>query len=82
VDVQLEDQGVGGIMVSQEVSVDVTDRPASSVNEDDKKLGGIEMNQLSNESHTGTANKVSKDEEAPSFVDELFKTTVQTRAVR
>jgi hypothetical protein len=81
VDIYSEDQGLGGIMVSQEVSVDVADRPASIVNKNDKKLGGIEMTHLSKEPQTGIANKVSNDEEAPSFVYELFKITVQTRTV-
>lgn len=81
VDMHSEDQGVGGIMVSQEVSIDVANRPASPVNKDGKKSGGIEMMELRREPDSGGA-KVTKDEEAPSYVDELFKTTVQARTVK
>lgn len=82
VDVHSEDQGIGGIMVSQEVRIDIAGRPASPVNEDGKKTADIEMAQLSKGPKTGAESKVSKDEEMPSFVDELFKVTVQTRTVR
>ena len=75
------DQGLGGIMVSQEVSVDVADRPASPWSKAEKKSEAIEMGQLSKESSGGIAIKVSKDEEAPSYVEELFRIAVQTRAI-
>ena len=79
VDVQLEDQGVGGILVSQEVSVDVANRPASFV-EREFKESAIEMADM-RELGSGVAN-VTKDEVALSYVDELFKTTVQARNVK
>jgi hypothetical protein len=73
-----EDLGVGGIMVSQEVSIE--ERPASPIS-DDKRPGGIELTPLSKEPKVGVVGVVSKDEELPSYVDELFKTTVQSRTV-
>ena len=81
VDIYSEDQGLGGIMVSQEVSVDVANRPASHVNYDDKTPAGIELAELKKGPKTGVESMVSKEEETPSYVDELFKATIQTRTV-
>jgi hypothetical protein len=82
VDVHLEDQGVGGIMVSQEVSIDVANRPTSPLDDDAKKPAGIELDEIKKEPKSGPVSKVSKEEETPSYVDELFKIAVQTRTVR
>jgi hypothetical protein len=82
VDVHSEDQGMGGIMVSQEVSIDVANRPTSRVNYDDKKPVGIELTEMRNNPKTGVVSQVSKEEETPSYVDELFKIAIQTRTIR
>lgn len=79
VDVSSEEQGMGGIMVSQEVSIDVANRSTSPVGREHKSA--IEMAEMRREPGSGVAN-VTKDEEAPSYVDELFKITVQARAVK
>ena len=85
VDASLEDQeGAGGIMVSQEYRVDVESGPANPTNADEKKPAGIEMTLLSkspSQPGSGVAN-TDADVEMPLYVDELFKITVQSRTVR
>ena len=77
-----EDRAFGGIMVSQEVSVDVKDmgdgrRELSSPKR--RQTAGIEMTPLSPANKSGVVSKVTKEEETASFVDEMFKICIQAR---
>jgi hypothetical protein len=80
-----EDRSFGGIMVSQEVTVDVRDMDdggrasASPKPTLGKNPVAIEMTPISPVNKSGVVSKVTKEEEPESFVDEMFKICIQAR---
>jgi hypothetical protein len=58
---------------SQEVSIDVANRPASRVNYNNKKPVGIELTEMRNNLKTGVVSQVSKEKETLLYMDKLFK---------
>ncbi|CZR59585.1 uncharacterized protein PAC_09479 [Phialocephala subalpina] len=82
-----ENRNLGGIMISQEVSIDVgrtgspgtegSSRPSSPSKKPDPS---IELKEFGKDPKSGVTSKIGKEgEESPTFVDILFTTTVTTR---
>jgi hypothetical protein len=70
----------GGIMVSQEVSVDIKDLEDGSLGrESNDGLGGVEMAEMRH-AEMGTSGRVTKEVEEPeTFVDTLFALCIESR---
>lgn len=86
VDVQSEGQAAGKIMATRDISVDVADKPASSVNDEDmeaNKAGEIGLMMMRKEPEVHDEKKNKREwEVAARHVEELFALTVKTRTLR
>ena len=75
----VDGQNFGGIMVSQEVSVDITDGYEGAGADSNDDISGMEMFEMGYTAEMGTSGRATKEEEDKTFVDTLFARCVESR---